>query len=53
MKRNYLIIQLLLLCSILSAQQVTLTPDQIKALTPEWKGGRSAHGRPQLPDKIK
>jgi len=34
------------------AQQVTLTPDQIKALTPAWKGERSADGRPRVPDAL-
>jgi regulator of RNase E activity RraA len=34
------------------AQQVTLTPDQIKALTPAWKGERSADGRPKVPDAL-
>jgi len=34
------------------AQQITLTPDQIKTLTPEWKGERSADGRPYVSDKI-
>lgn len=33
------------------AQQVTLTGEQIKALTPEWKGERSVDGRPRVPDK--
>ena len=41
-------------CIILSAgaQQVTLTSDQIKALTPDWKGERSADGRPRVADKL-
>jgi len=34
------------------AQQVTLTPDQIKAYTPEWKGERSPDGRPKVEDKF-
>lgn len=34
------------------AQQVTLTPDQIKAYTPEWKGERSPDGRPKVDDKF-
>ena len=44
----------LLLCitSYLSAQQVTLTPDQVKALTPDWKGERSPDGRPKTPDSL-
>jgi len=35
-----------------AAQQVTLTPDQIKALTPEWKGERFPDGRPKVSDKL-
>jgi regulator of RNase E activity RraA len=34
------------------AQQVTLTPDQIKAITPEWKGERFPDGRPKVSDKL-
>jgi 4-hydroxy-4-methyl-2-oxoglutarate aldolase len=34
------------------AQQVTLTPEQIIAITPEWKGARSADGRPMVPEKL-
>lgn len=34
------------------AQQVTLTSDQIKAITPDWKGERSPDGRPRVPDKL-
>jgi len=34
------------------AQQVTLTREQIISITPEWKGDRSADGRPMVPDKI-
>ena len=33
-------------------QQVTPTPDQIKALTPEWQGERFPDGRPKVSDKI-
>lgn len=41
-------------CFILSAgaQQVTLTSDQIKALTPDWKGERSTDGRPKVSNKL-
>ncbi|WP_153798642.1 RraA family protein [Foetidibacter luteolus] len=48
------IVGLLFLCNaaLLHAQQITLTPDQIKALTADWKGERSADGRPHVPDKI-
>lgn len=34
------------------AQQVTPTPDQVKALTPEWKGERFPDGRPKVPDRL-
>lgn len=36
----------------LQAQQVTLTKDQIIALTPEWKGQRLADGRPHVSDDL-
>jgi 4-hydroxy-4-methyl-2-oxoglutarate aldolase len=53
MKRKFISF-LLLSCFLLpaGAQQVTLTGDQIKALTPDWKGERSADGRPRVPDKF-
>jgi 4-hydroxy-4-methyl-2-oxoglutarate aldolase len=35
----------------LHGQHVTLSPDQIKALTPNWTGERSADGRPKVSDK--
>ena len=34
------------------AQQVTLTREQIIAITPEWKGERLPDGRPLVPDKL-
>ena len=43
---------LLCLTSYLSAQEVTLTSDQIKALTPDWKGERYADGRPKTSDRF-
>jgi regulator of RNase E activity RraA len=52
MRRNKLTMIALLLCTLVQAQQVTLTPEQIKALTPEWKGERSADGRPRVSDKL-
>lgn len=33
------------------AQQVTLTADQIKLLTPDWTGERFNDGRPKVPDR--
>jgi regulator of RNase E activity RraA len=48
----YTVLMLLALCLCAQAQSVTLTKDQIIALTPEWKGERLADGRPNVPDKI-
>lgn len=36
----------------LGAQQVTLTAEQIKGYTPEWKGERFPDGRPKVSDKM-
>jgi regulator of RNase E activity RraA len=53
MKKLSLIFFLSLLLAVqCSAQQVTPTPEQIKAYTPEWKGERFADGRPKVPDKL-
>ena len=51
--KNQFLLWLLTLCLTVSlnAQQVTLTPDQIKALTPNWTGERSDDGRPRVSDK--
>lgn len=38
--------------SAVQSQQVTLTSDQIKQLTAEWKGERFADGRPKAPAKL-
>jgi 4-hydroxy-4-methyl-2-oxoglutarate aldolase len=38
--------------SVSTAQQITFTRDQIIAITPEWKGERSADGRPFVSEKI-
>jgi regulator of RNase E activity RraA len=43
---------LLVLVSYLPAQEVTLSADQIKALTPEWKGERFPDGRPKTSDRF-
>lgn len=42
----------LLLTGITRAQQVTLTPEQIKTLTAAWKGERFPDGRPKVPDAL-
>lgn len=34
------------------AQQISPTPDQIKALTSEWNGERFPDGRPKIPDNL-
>jgi len=53
MKKISFIFSLLLYCfSFLTAQQVTLTPEQLKVITPDWKGERFADGRPKVPDKL-
>src|SRR5450432_1818944 len=35
-----------------SAQKITLTADQIRALTPEWSGERFPDGRPKVSDQL-
>jgi 4-hydroxy-4-methyl-2-oxoglutarate aldolase len=53
MKKLIFPLALLLYFSItVPGQQVTPTPEQIKALTPDWSGERSADGRPKVPDKL-
>lgn len=42
----------ILVAAHVSAQQVTLTKDQIVALTPEWKGERLPDGRPKVSDDM-
>jgi regulator of RNase E activity RraA len=51
-KRMLQMIILLYFSLIVTAQQVTLTPDQIKGYTPEWKGERFPDGRPKVSDKM-
>ena len=53
MKKKFLLFIVVFFAAIIgSAQQVTLTPDQIKGYTPEWKGERFPDGRPKVPDKL-
>ena len=53
-----MILKKILLASLISApffshsQQITPTADQLKLYTPEWKGERSADGRPKVSDKF-
>ncbi|MEO5563601.1 MAG: RraA family protein [Chitinophagaceae bacterium] len=51
-KTIFSFIAVLCISSPLFAQQVTLTSDQIKALTPDWTGERTPDGRPKVPDKL-
>jgi regulator of RNase E activity RraA len=51
-QRQLCLAALLLFASYLSAQEVTLKSDQIKSLTPDWKGERFSDGRPKTPDRI-
>jgi 4-hydroxy-4-methyl-2-oxoglutarate aldolase len=54
MNMRIVLTSLLLACTMSCgfAQQVTLTKEQIIAITSEWKGERSTDGRPIVPDKI-
>ena len=51
-KIKLVILVMLIYTLSVNAQHVTLTPDQIKGLTPDWKGERSADGRPRVSDKL-
>jgi 4-hydroxy-4-methyl-2-oxoglutarate aldolase len=51
-KTIFLPVLLVLAAMQLWAQQVTPSSDQIKAITPDWKGERSPDGRPKVPDKL-
>ncbi len=51
--RELLIIAICLLCTYVTySQQVSLSPEELIALTPEWKGERFEDGRPKVPDDI-
>lgn len=55
LKMRRTLLTCLLLSTLLTsvaAQQITLTREQIIALTPEWKGERLPDGRPNVPDKL-
>ena len=53
MKKSMLQMIVLLYFSLtITAQQVTLTPDQIKGYTPDWKGERFPDGRPKVSDRM-
>ena len=48
----FLLMNVWFMAIVLYSQQVTLTPDQIKGYTPEWKGERFPDGRPRVPDNF-
>ena len=53
MKKNSLFFSLLLFASAtITAQHVTLTPEQVITLTSRWKGERFPDGRPKVSDKF-
>src|SRR5207344_2208211 len=47
-----LLLVFFLLAFYTRAQKITLTPDQIIALTPEWNGERFPDGRPKTSDQL-
>ncbi|HEX4850435.1 MAG TPA: RraA family protein [Puia sp.] len=49
---KFLLVIFTMACSYVQAQQVTLSPDQIKALTSDWKGERFPDGRPKTSDRM-
>ena len=51
-KRMLQMIVLLYFSLTIKAQQVTLSPDQIKGYTPDWKGERLSDGRPKVSDRM-
>lgn len=57
-KRLFLILMMLLSCHALKAQQIStdnlisLSPEELKFMTYEWKGERFPDGRPKVPDGI-
>src|SRR5215207_10119627 len=51
-KRMLQMIALLYFSVTITAQQVTLAPDQIKGYTSDWKGERFPDGRPKVSDKM-
>jgi 4-hydroxy-4-methyl-2-oxoglutarate aldolase len=51
-KQSFFFVLLFGVSILVRAQNVTPGPDQIKAITPEWKGERFPDGRPKVPDKL-
>jgi 4-hydroxy-4-methyl-2-oxoglutarate aldolase len=51
-KKMSLLLLFAFACTLLQSQEITLSSDQIKALTPDWKGERFPDGRPKAPDRF-
>src|SRR5450759_5091489 len=51
-KQTFLIIALVAGSLLANSQSVKWSPDDIKALTPEWTGERTADGRPKVSDAL-
>jgi regulator of RNase E activity RraA len=52
MKKTSLLFGLVLCFIFVNAQRVGMSPEYIKAMTPDWKGERTADGRPKVSDNI-
>ncbi|MEI6140921.1 MAG: RraA family protein [Mariniphaga sp.] len=52
MKKTGLLFVLALCFIVANAQRVGMSPEYIKAITPDWKGERTADGRPKVSDNI-
>jgi len=50
--KNLILLFVFFLSLPLQAQQITLTKEQIIAITPEWKGPRLPDGRPHVSDEL-
>ncbi|MEH6681094.1 MAG: RraA family protein [Sediminicola sp.] len=51
-KTTILLVAFLFSMAMVPAQEVASSAQQIKAMTPQWTGERSADGRPKVSDKI-
>ena len=52
MKKTICLALLVAFISYTHAQQITLTPEQVKTLTSKWTGERFADGRPKTSDRL-
>ena len=51
-KQTILILTFVLISFIAKSQSVKWSPEDIKALTPEWTGERTPDGRPKVSDAL-